>query len=239
MANASSPSNGPKWASLLGLPLELRWPIYRELFVSAAKHDPSHWESHNPQLRYKQPWDRQIDRMLKCPPQCYDYSILRVCRQMYEEAIPILYQETRFDVANRWPKIRGNTAWDFLPERFSRLKKLRTDFSLVYEREGAIAKSIELLADQCLFLEDLDLQLSFWCKDPRFFDRYIQLNGVLATTLSRLNLRKGLILTLKDYTFIGVEVLKEFRLTVAPVEKWNYCGWDYSFDLSTSHCRVK
>ena len=224
---------------MLELPLELRRQIYKELFISAAKHDPCHWESYLPLLRGKDPWDCLIDELRNYPPKCYDYSILRVSRQVYQEAIPILYEETRFYARNLWPRIKGNFGWKVLPDQLSKLRHLRLEFSLVYEREGAIPKAIELSLKHCPLLDDLDLQLSFWSKSSRYSNTYIEPSEALATTLSGLNLRKGLKLTLKDLGYISGDVLRDFRMKIAPEEKWHCCGWDYAFDFGASVCQVK
>ncbi len=222
----SKPSNEP---TLLGLPLELRRQLFSELFLSVSHSDPCHWESHHPHLGEPHlPCPKYCHCRLNVPSSSLNYSILLVCRQVYEEALQILYEDTRF---YKTCPYNGCDDWcRHIPTgRLSKLKHVRLKFTPNEIFEDGIAESIRLLRPKCPLLEDLELQLLFWNRSSEDFGSYIRPNGELMTTLSGLNLAGGLTLTVKD-DFFHKNVAKEFRLTIAPEEMWHCSGWDYTFD---------
>ena len=242
MSQSLVPAKPNNKATFLGLPLELRQQIYRELFNSCSYCDPNHWDSSHPHLR-----DVRVvfppailaegpDRIRRTPPSP-EYSILRTCRQVYEEALPWVYEETRFYLSNRYlEKLRGESSTRAPPEGLGKVKHVRLDILLPKYEDAQIhqmktIKPIRFLLQSCPLLEDLELVL-FLCGAfaPGDFDFRIDSNGELMTILLTLNLPNGFSLTIKANSFVLADVAEEFRLNIAPAEKWHPNGWDYMYN---------
>ncbi len=234
MSNTSISPKSVNEPTLLGLPLELRRQIYRELFIATSHSASSHWDSHHPHLREERHLRRYFCHCyVGIPPPSLDCSILFACRQVYEEALPILYEETTFyethPYQNPWSWEHGDLSEKVPLKRLSELKHVRIEASLELDCEKGIADSIRLLLQQCPSLENLELQLLFLGWSSEYFDDYIKPDGALMELLSGLDLRNGLMLTIKDNGYVGMHVARKLRLNIAPEEMWHCNGWDYSF----------
>lgn len=231
MLSASTPPKPVNEPTLLGLPLELRRQIYRELFISNSHSDPCHWDTHHPHLKDPDFPQRYCNGCnLPVPPHSLNYSLLLACRQVYEEALPILYEETTFYETNgRGRDFYGGPQAKAPPERLSKLKHLRFEVTSS-DCEHEVAESIRILAQYCPLLEDLELQVEFLLGESAGFWYDSSPEGELVKLLPSLNLRYGFSLTIKDEYFIPADVAHEFRLAIAPDEKWHCNGWDYTFN---------
>ena len=218
--------------TLMGLSTEIRQQIFRELFISVSHDDPCHWDSHHPHLRDRR---ESIGQFCTCSteviPESLDYSILLACRKLYDEALPILYDVTRFYDSLFFNRdVCSDPLAKKSAQHLSKLKHVRFEADLD-EVEARIANAIRLLPLSCPLLEDLEIHLAIpTLYLPIPFERLIKPQGELATALSELTLRKGLVLTIKKEDFIGVDVARQFRLAIASEDKWHCNGWDYSFD---------
>jgi len=230
--NSPTSSKPVNEATLMGLPFELRRQIYHELFVSTAcRKVPCHWESHHPHLQLSDPLTFCICRIY-ARPQSLGGSILRVCHQVYEEALSVLYDDTKFymtDLASM--DGYGGSYLTISPERLNNLKHLRFEVTPdLSDCEEDIADTIRFILDHCPLLEDLELQLRFVDGNIPYFSEYIESHGQLAAIISQANLRKGFFLTFKDDDFVRADVARDFRLAIAPEERWYHNGWDFTYD---------
>lgn len=232
MSGASTspkPANNP---TLLGLPTEIRQQIFRELFISVSHDDPCHWDSHHPHLRDRRESIGQFcTYFTEVLSESLDYSILLACRKLYDEGLPIMYGETRFYNSTSFNKdVCSDPLAKKSAQHLSKLKHIRFEANLD-EVEASTANAIRLLPLSCPLLEDLEVHLVIPARGlSGSFEAWIEPHGELATALSELTLRKGLVLTVKDKDFIGVDVPRQFRIAIASEDKWHCNGWDYTFD---------
>lgn len=243
MSGASTSPKLVNEATLLGLPLELRRQIYREIFISCSHCDRCHWDSHHPRL--KDPYFSHIPHRYcdwcsaPTPPQSCNYSLLLACRQVYEEALPIMYEETVFSETDcSGTDCYSGPRAEVPPQRLSKLKHLRFETGY-FDREHQVAKSIRLLAQYCPLLKDIELQVEYMNGESGDFWYHSSPEGELVGLLPGLNLRNGFSLTINDEYFIPADVAHEFRLAIAPNEEWHCNGWDYTFDSNGHRCKLK
>ena len=214
---------------MLGLPLELRRRIYWELFISTSHDGRYQWDCHHPHLREREDSDYfHCSCAREMPSQSLDYSILRVCRQLYEEALPMLYDETRFYESIRHKESICGDPHAEISAHLSNLRHVR--FEADVNGGEMTTNSILLLLEHWPLLKDLELQIVF--RSTHTFASHTECanpHGELVAVLSQFSLRKGLILTFKDEVFVSTDVARDFRLAIAPEEKWCCNGWDYLF----------
>lgn len=203
--------------SLLNLPVEIRLQILQYVFGQSRS--------------------KQLEKCLPISPDAAPRapvrsSLLHVCRQLYHEALPILYASTLFNVNVGGYSMRF---WKIFPPTTVRMIKhlymlffpahLKSGYSST--RDDELPAWIGILVQHCPFLKSLTLRIVHdtsldWPYSPPMFRNDLGWNDKAATAISELRLPQAFNMTVFDPNgFIPHDTYTDLRHSLAPDARWH------------------